>query len=187
MNLREVYGRGDTPATRLGWASEASQRAHHDELFRLLSAHVPLAGLRVRDVGCGDGAAVPYVLDRGATYVGCDSRAEVVAEARARWPGAAFVVADGASRLAPVDVSVAVGTLAHHDEASAFRLVRRMLATSRRAVAFTAWHGVAPWSPSYASCVAVERALVRAIGSTPVFFTEREEVETRYYLVRTDL
>lgn len=187
MTPAGIYGRGTTPATRLGWASEASQRAHHDELFRLLSAHVPLRGLRVRDVGCGDGAAVPYVLDRGGLYVGCDSRPEAVAEARSRHPDAAFVVADGSDRLAPVDVSVAVGTLAHHDEASALRLLRRMLATSRRAVAFTAWHGVVPWSPSHSSCVAVERALVRAIGSRPVFFTARPEVETRYYVVRTDL
>lgn len=186
MSLREAYGHGSDPATRLGWASEESQRAHHDELFRLLSLHVPLAGLRIRDVGCGDGAAVPYVLERGASYVGCDSRASVVDEARARYPEVPFVVADGASRLALVDVSIAVGTLAHHDEESAFKLVRRMLATSRVAVAFTAWHGVEPWSPSYSSCVAVERALVRAIGARPVFFTARPQVQTRYYVVRTD-
>ena len=149
-----------------------------------LAEKVPLSAAVVLHLGCGDGAAVPYVLDRGASYVGCDSRASVVAEARLRHPGAAFVVADGASLLAPVDVSIAVGTLAHHDEASAFRLLRRMLATSRVAVAFTAWHGVEPWSPSYSSCVAVERAMVRAIGSRPVFWTERPEVQTRYYVVR---
>ena len=86
--------------------------------------------------------------------------------------------------LVVLAVSIAVGTLAHHDEASAFRLLRRLLATSRVAVAFTAWHGVEPWSPSYASCAAVERAMVRAIGSLPVFWTERPEVQTRYYVVR---
>lgn len=174
--------RGDD-AQRLGWRDEDSQHAHHAALFGLMDAHLPIAGLRVRDVGCGDGAAVSWCKARGvAGYVGVDSRPDVVNAARMRHPDHAFVCRNAASALAPVDVSFAVGTLAHHDEASARAILARMWSTSRVGIAFTAWHGVRPTAADYHSAMAVQRAILAVTGGRGLCHI-RSEVQTAYFVV----
>ncbi|ONI81704.1 SAM-dependent methyltransferase [Actinosynnema sp. ALI-1.44] len=53
-----------------------------------------LTGRTVVDVGCGGGRAVAELAGRGATAIGIDRDAEMIAVARERWPGNEFQVGD---------------------------------------------------------------------------------------------
>jgi len=50
----------------------------------LLDLLAPMAGMRVLDVGCGDGALTWKIIEKGATVVGIDASEEMVQAARAR-------------------------------------------------------------------------------------------------------
>jgi len=63
---------------------------------------------RVLDVGTGIGVLIPYILGYGVRYiVGCDLSAEMLTEAKTRYPGVTFWcgdVIDIPSNLGPFDV-----------------------------------------------------------------------------------
>ncbi|CAJ0866062.1 hypothetical protein AMST5_01824 [freshwater sediment metagenome] len=50
----------------------------------LLDLLAPLAGERILDLGCGDGALTAQIADKGAQVVGVDSSDDMIAAARAR-------------------------------------------------------------------------------------------------------
>ncbi|WP_293033642.1 trans-aconitate 2-methyltransferase, partial [Natronococcus sp.] len=60
----------------------------------LLEVLEPAAGERVLDLGCGTGQLTAAVSDAGATAVGLDGSAEMVAAARETHPDCSFVHAD---------------------------------------------------------------------------------------------
>ncbi|MFF9624156.1 methyltransferase domain-containing protein [Streptomyces griseosporeus] len=95
-------------------------------------------GDTVVDVGCGTGRAVAELTERGITAVGVDADAAMVADARERWPGARFRVAD-AERLPVADGSAAgyrADKVFHElaDPRAALAEARRVLAPGGRAV-----------------------------------------------------
>lgn len=155
-------------ARQLGWLSAASQRAHHDALATMLDQHLPIAGLTVRDLGCGHGHAVPWIEARGAHYLGADVSSDAVALARQAWPGRTFVVGQP---TAAADVTILVGTLAWHTPVGVRRLLDLAWRTSRVGIGFSAWDSQEPVVNAW---VANRRAWVGA----------RPEVETRYFVVR---
>lgn len=81
-------------ARRVGWESAAAQRLRLQTLATLAG---PLDGVRsVLDAGCGEGALFEVLAARGlgGHYRGEDLREAPIAQARARHPGAEWVVAD---------------------------------------------------------------------------------------------
>src|SRR4051794_1032112 len=67
----------------------ASGYAHHAGFVPALGAGIlnklaPVAGERILDLGCGDGALTESLIERGARVVGIDASAEMVTAARAR-------------------------------------------------------------------------------------------------------
>ena len=67
----------------------ASGYAHHAGFVPALGAGIldklaPVAGERILDLGCGDGALTERLVERGATVVGVDASASMIAAARAR-------------------------------------------------------------------------------------------------------
>jgi len=56
-------------------------------------------GSRVLDLGCGNGAMLGTLLDRGWTLVGLDISTSGIKQARKRWPGVRFEVADATGDL----------------------------------------------------------------------------------------
>src|SRR5512136_32102 len=50
----------------------------------LLDLLAPVAGERILDLGCGDGALTAQIADKGAQVVGVDSSEDMIAAARAR-------------------------------------------------------------------------------------------------------
>src|SRR4051812_17242233 len=63
-----------------------------DSLIDLLD---PVAGERILDLGCGTGELAAKIAERGATVVGLDSDANMIEQARARFPHLEFVCGDG--------------------------------------------------------------------------------------------
>lgn len=161
-------------ARRFGWVSAESQHAHHVALFQAIDERLPLAGLSVRDVGCGHGAAVPWLASRGiGRYVGVDLLPDAVAAARQAHPGRTFIVRDVLDPgLQAVDVTIAVGTLGYYSPRDAERLVRRMVTTSRVGCAFTAWFEH-------------EDAVRAAIAPWTAWRAARVEAQTTYWIVHT--
>lgn len=54
----------------------------------------PQSGMRVLDLGCGTGDLTALIASSGAEVEGMDASAEMIAEARAKYPGLPFEVAD---------------------------------------------------------------------------------------------
>jgi SAM-dependent methyltransferase len=106
--IRSVYAaRDNDPAVRAMWSpfSEA-EVAHRNQQYVSLAASFRalgrenLSGLRILDVGCGQGRMVRACLDLGARpedLVGVDVRASAIEEARRLSPHLAFRVGDGVS------------------------------------------------------------------------------------------
>jgi trans-aconitate methyltransferase len=63
----------------------------------LLELLAPEAGERILDLGCGTGHLAAQIADIGARVVGIDSSAEMIAEARRKYPQVQFDVADARS------------------------------------------------------------------------------------------
>jgi SAM-dependent methyltransferase len=102
----------------------------------------PEPGMRVIDLGCGNGRLVPF-LGEGIEYVGVDNHAGYVAAARERYgsPNVEFVVGDVTEleslRLGRADVVVCIGILHHLDDdaaAAALRSARALLSDGGRIV-----------------------------------------------------
>jgi SAM-dependent methyltransferase len=101
-------------------AYEFSRRAigAREEMRRLVQDVVqPDPGMRVLDLGCGNGRLVPYL--NAASYVGVDSNPSYVRAATSRWGSEStrFVVADlvrlADVEIGPVDVVFLLGVLHH--------------------------------------------------------------------------
>jgi len=77
---------------------DPSLYGRHGYVHRLAAGLVdlldPKPGERVLDVGCGTGELTKAIADRGAGTVGIDASPEMIAEAKRRFPGLEFAVAD---------------------------------------------------------------------------------------------
>lgn len=75
--------------------------AHHSFVWErargLLELLAPQPGERVLDLGCGTGHLSAQISEMGARVVGIDSSAEMIAEARRKYPQVEFGVADARS------------------------------------------------------------------------------------------
>lgn len=77
----------------LGWGSESSQVLR----FSILATIGNLKGMNILDVGCGFGDLYGYLRNRNSNiggYLGVDLLANMVSEAKNRWPAAEFVTGD---------------------------------------------------------------------------------------------
>ena len=84
---------------RVGPALERSLRSRRERTHGVLGVLGPPGRLRVLDLGCGTGADLAYLGANGfdaRRLVGVDLLPDILAQAKGRVPGVAFVVADGA-------------------------------------------------------------------------------------------
>lgn len=89
-----------TPRAGLSWDAGLYDRAFSfvsDYGAALLDLLAPHRGERILDLGCGTGHLTQAIAERGAEVVGIDASPEMVAQARANYPGLRFAVADAAS------------------------------------------------------------------------------------------
>ena len=89
-----------TPPAEYGWDTDAPEFSHayvRPIVDQYLHALPP--GSRVLDLGCGNGAMLGTFLDRGWTLVGLDVSTSAIEQARKRWPGVRFEVADATGDL----------------------------------------------------------------------------------------
>lgn len=93
-------------AAGVDWHDEASQRTRFAQLARLWEGREEPA---IVDLGCGYGALVDFLEERGEpfAYQGLDLSAELVAAARERHPERAFALS--AADVSPADYAVASG------------------------------------------------------------------------------
>lgn len=124
---------------RRSGAYEMSRRliGAHREMELVTRDHVrPVPGLRILDVGCGNGRLVEF-LPEGIDYVGIDHNPSYIAAATERYGSATtrFVCADlsevSFDDVEPVDVAVAIGVLHHLDDPTASRTVAAAAARLR--------------------------------------------------------
>lgn len=116
--------------------------ASHDFVWKygsdLVSLLNPRAGERILDLGCGTGHLSAQIAESGATVIGVDRSAEMVAAARAAYPNLQFEIAD-ARHLefqAEFDAVFSNATLHWiHDQELALRGVWRALRPGGRFVA----------------------------------------------------
>ena len=101
----------------------------------LIARHVPLAGCRTVDIGCGKGVLVRQLAARGAAVTGIEIAADKLAAARAVPPAAGERYAEGRAEALPfadgtLDLAVFLFSLHHVPEAvhrDALAEVRRVL------------------------------------------------------------
>jgi SAM-dependent methyltransferase len=111
--VREYYeaklrDHGATPAG-VDWNGASSQRVRFNELTKVI-AEPGADGFSLDDYGCGYGAYLDYLHERGfkePDYLGLDVSAEMINEARRLHAQGAFVVASKSPRVA--DYAVASG------------------------------------------------------------------------------
>ena len=129
----------DAPdAARLGnpsfvWRSGQQRR------LGIIERHVPLAGRRVLDLGCGLGEYVRAFEQAGASALGCDIERTRLAEGRTRGARGLVTAAGEALPFAngSLDVVVLNEVIEHvADEVETLREVARVLAPGGRAVIF---------------------------------------------------
>jgi trans-aconitate methyltransferase len=65
----------------------------------LLDLLAPQPGEHILDLGCGTGALTQQIADRGATVIGIDSAASMIAQAQQNYPNLSFQVADATNLL----------------------------------------------------------------------------------------
>lgn len=169
-------------------------------VFDLLA---PRPGERILDLGCGDGALTRRLVAAGASVVGADSSAELVAAARAL--GLEAVVVDGHALPFSGEFDAVFSNAALHwmrRPAEVIAGVRRALAPGGRFVGEMGGHGNvasihtaliatldrrgldgAAHSPWYFPSPAAYRSLLEAAG----FVVERIEAVTRPTVLPTDM
>jgi SAM-dependent methyltransferase len=120
--------------------------------FEVLAEVMDLRGRRVLDVGCGFADFADYLAERhpGVVYEGVDITPRMIVEARRLHPGLSLRVLDilEDDPGGPYDLVTANGIfylLADEPEARMQRLIARMYALSRGAVAFNTHSGWAPY------------------------------------------
>ncbi|PSP82668.1 SAM-dependent methyltransferase [Halobacteriales archaeon QS_6_64_34] len=106
------------------------------DVVRLLD---PQPGKRILDVGCGTGTLTATIADSGADVVGIDAAASMVEQARERYPGLSFEVAD-ARKYDPSEFDAVFSNAALHwipsdDHDAALSMVASALADEGRFVA----------------------------------------------------
>jgi SAM-dependent methyltransferase len=114
------------------------------ERFEVLAAALPLAGLRVLDVGCGFADFATFLRERVPTarYVGIDITPEVLAQARQAHPGLELIEGNILTTAVPgpIDVAVANGIfylLGSEGPRLLKEIVAKMFDVASRAVVFT--------------------------------------------------
>src|SRR5262245_8473523 len=159
----------DSPAQAQQWdaglyeARHAFVWEHGASLVELLA---PRPGERVLDLGCGTGHLPARIAEAGASVVGLDASAEMLAQARAAYPALEFVQADARAFLFadPFDAVFSNATLHWIKEPEAVvRRVRDALAVGGRFVAEFGGRG---------NVQAVLRALRAAAGPMGVVLDE---------------
>lgn len=83
-----------------GWDADLYERRHgfvHREATDLVDLLEPMPDEDVLDLGCGTGHLAAAIRDRGATVVGVDRSAEMLREARERYPGLSVLRGDARS------------------------------------------------------------------------------------------
>ncbi|MDG5759886.1 methyltransferase domain-containing protein [Natronococcus sp. A-GB1] len=104
----------------------------------LLELLEPTADERVLDLGCGTGELTAAVSDAGATAVGLDSSAEMIATAREAHPDCSFVHADATTFAAEEPFDAVLSNAALHwidDQDAVLETVRDALRPGGRFVA----------------------------------------------------
>lgn len=130
-------------ARGVDWNSEESQRLRFDQLARLWADDA--AEFSIVDYGCGCGALVPYLRERGARfrYTGFDIAPEMVAAGRRAYAGAGVDFVNEEAALQPADYVVAsgifnvkLGTAEEAWLAYMLETLERMAGLSRKGFAF---------------------------------------------------
>jgi trans-aconitate methyltransferase len=110
----------------------------------VLDLLAPQKGERILDLGCGSGQLTAAIADAGASVVGLDSSPEMLAEARAHYPGIEFRLGDAAdfALASPVD-AVFSNAVLHwvKNAAGAAACIARALKPGGRFVAEFGGHG----------------------------------------------
>ena len=129
------------------WDAKKYQQ-RHSYVFEYGQAALDLLaaqpGERILDLGCGSGQLTAAIAEAGASVVGLDSSPEMLAEARAHYPGIEFRLGDVADFMleAPVDAVFSNAVLHWVKNAdSAARCISRALKPGGRFVAEFGGHG----------------------------------------------
>jgi len=148
------------------------------------------AGVQLLDVACGPGYATAAAKARGASVLGVDFAAEMVALAQRKWPGVEFIEGD-AERLDLPDggfdaVIMNFGVLHLADPDAALAEAFRLLRSGGR-LAFTVWKPPPETVPFAIVLDAVERFGTPGIGVPPgpPMFRFADPAEARRALERT--
>src|SRR5712692_7478932 len=131
----------------MGWDAKKYQQ-RHSYVFEYGQAVLDLLaaqpGERILDLGGGSGQLTSAIAEAGASVVGLDSSPEMLAEARAHYPGIEFRLGDAADFMleAPVD-AVFSNAVLHwvKNTDSAARCISRALKPGGRFVAEFGGHG----------------------------------------------
>ena len=134
---------GDTKT----WNSELYQSSHAFvwQFGRdLLTMLIPKPGERILDVGCGTGQLTSEIAQAGATVVGVDQSAEMIAAARQNYPELRFEVADIAATSYRAEFDAVFSNAALHwvkDQPGAIAAIARALKPGGRLVFEMGGHG----------------------------------------------
>jgi SAM-dependent methyltransferase len=106
-----ALGRHGATPRGVDWNSEESQRLRFDQLAKIWEGQGEEERISVLDYGCGYGALVPYLRERGPdfSYTGFDISAEMVAAARQLHDGPDTRFVSDESQLQTSDFAVASG------------------------------------------------------------------------------
>ena len=100
------------------------------------SVRMPLAGIDILDIGCGEGALVKLLTEEGAHAVGIDPGSKAIAAARARVARATFVMGTAAKlpyQADTFDLTVVVNALHHVPRDLMVKALREALRVLRKA------------------------------------------------------
>ena len=143
---RQLAGLGPNHYAQ-GWRSQSSQQRRFEALLGIGE----LTNARILDVGCGLGDFFRFLTEQGipAEYAGVDFTENMVREARARFPRAAFTVEDvthpGMEPPASTpDYVVASGLFSYMDDAKMRPALTRMFSWCRKGLAFNLASSLAP-------------------------------------------
>jgi SAM-dependent methyltransferase len=139
----------------------------------LLDELAPGPGMRVLDVGCGDGVLSAEIAARGATVVGIDASAAMVEAARRRGVDARVIPAEQLSFESEFDAAFSNAALHWvRDQDAALAGIRRALKLGARFVAEMGGHG------NVAAIMVALRAVLERRGrrlASPFHFPTAEE------------